>query len=120
MESVARVAIVLLLVADLFLFTVDLLFEKLPVLVPIFALLRDVIGEVDPMRAALDPGGLGHGRVYLLEVELALDALLVDVWNHIRRLDKRHREGQSNLEFGLGENAILTFELERLGRKFGA
>ena len=50
------------------------------------------------MGGPLDPGSLRHRSVDLFQVKLALDALLVDVGDHIRWLDEGHREGEADLE----------------------
>ena len=71
--------------------------EKLLEFLAIFAILSDLVREVDAMLASLDPGGLWHRRVNLLQIELALDALLVHVWDHVRRFNERHGKGESQL-----------------------
>ena len=51
-----------------------------------------MVREVDTMLAPLDPGSFGHGSIDLLEIKFALYAFFIDVGNHVRRFDKRHRK----------------------------
>lgn len=66
--------------------------EKLSVFVLVFTVLGDVIGEIDPVGASLDPGCLRHRGINLLQIELTLDALFVDVGDHVWWFYEWHRK----------------------------
>ncbi len=91
-------------------------------------IILNFVSELDAMLAPPNPGSLRHRSIDLLQVELQLQALFVDVGNHVRWLDKRHGEGGPGLEFGRStleldlnhgiERAESGFVRERLDDKF--
>ena len=74
------------------------LFEELFEFVSIFSILRNMVCEVDAVGAPLNPGSFRHGGIDLFQVKLALDALFVDVGDHVGWLDEGHGEGEAQLE----------------------
>lgn len=49
-----------------------------------------MIGEVDTMSTSFDPRSFWHWGIDLFEIEFALYAFFVDIWDHVRRLDEWH------------------------------
>jgi hypothetical protein len=77
-----------------------------------FFVFMEALSEPDPMLASSDPRSFGHRRVDLFQVKLQLYRLLINIWNHIWGLDKRHRKGRPHkdrraaldkFEFDMGE-----------------
>lgn len=70
-------------------------------------LLSDLIRKVDTVAAAFDPRGFGHGGIDLLQIELALNAIFVDIGYHVGWLNERHREAKTDLYDNTGQWALL-------------